>query len=221
MVPSVSAAVRVAGFLMLLAAVAAADAALWYGVAKAWKMGLHFHASESFTPAVMRDAVLLFCLIVAVYLFPSWGALGRPDMRFAKPVLVAYGGLIALAGLVFFLNRVVPFFSAPFSRRGPFFFTLGPAAWELLWSGFIFSLTAALLRWEERRGAAAVIVVVLAAAGAAWYVPLIVALRPWDAAGFAAISFVIGVVSLEARRRTGSIWVGLAGHVLVKFFLTW
>lgn len=211
---------RYLGFLALLAATAAADALIWYGVSKAWHLGLHFHASETFTPAVMRDAVTLLGLLILVYLFPSPAALGRPDVRGAKNVLIAYASVASLTAALFLLNRTLTLFSAPFSNRGPFFFTLGPAAWELLWSGYVFSLTAALLRLEGRPLASAAAVVVLAMAGAAWYLPLLVVLRPLDAAGFAGISFIIGVLSLETRRRTGSIWAGLAGHMLVKFFLT-
>jgi hypothetical protein len=58
-------------------------------------------------------------------------------------------------------------------------------------------------------------------AGAAWYAPLVPGLNALEAATFIGLTLTISFLSLTLRRRTGSIWPGFIGHVLVEFFLAW
>jgi hypothetical protein len=65
------------------------------------------------------------------------------------------------------------------------------------------------------------LIILLTVAAAAYYVPLFVGMRPFDKLGFLGATLAINFLSFHLRRRTGSVWPGMAGHLVVKFILTW
>jgi hypothetical protein len=152
---------------------------------------------------------------------PRFAGLGLPDVKKGGWALHGYGAVIAVAAVATAANYVRPFFTSPFAGRGPLFFILGPLAWELMWPGFTFGFSQAILGPQLSAAGGRALAAVLALAGTAWFVPVIRWLNPLDTVAFVGLTFVVSFLSLTLRRRTGSIWPGLAGHVLVKFLLTW
>jgi hypothetical protein len=212
---------RVAGLLALPIAAVVYNYVVWRFVNWAWMMGLRFYGSDVVTAEAVRDDVQVFFLICAVFLFPRFAGLGYPNLRAAGWPLYGYLILLALAVAAVGLNRIAHAFTNPFAGHGPFFFTLGPAGWELMWPGLIFGFAAALAGERFPPKGLFAIATVFAIAGAAWYVPVFVGMRPMDKVAFVGVTIVINFLSFHLRRRTGSIWLGLAGHLLVKFLLTW
>lgn len=210
--------------LAVAATVAASYAfgyAAWRVAAYAWTRGLRFYQSFVFTGDAVRDAIHCFVLGVGALVLPRFAGVGLPRVKNAGWAAYGYVALAAVAAIVVVVNNVRPFFSGPFAGKGPLFFTLGPLAWELLWPGFAYGFTAALAGAKPPAAATQVLVVVLTLAGTAWYAPLVPGSYPLEAAIFIGLTLAISFLSLTLRRRTGSIWPGLAGHVLVKFILTW
>jgi len=184
-------------------------------------MGLHFYRSDVLNARGLYYAVHCFLLVIGVFLFPRYAGVGLPRLRGAAGPLRAYAALAALAAAAVALNYVHPLFTNPFAGQGPFFFTLGPLAWELLWSGLTFGFTFAAAGPRLGRAARHVLLAALTLGGAAWYLPTLRGMNPLDAAAFGAVALALSYLSLTLRQRTGSIWPGLAGHVVVKFLLTW
>jgi hypothetical protein len=207
------------GALLLVAA--AYTYGVWMAAAYAWGKGLRFYASPLVTANAVRSAVHCFLLGIAVFILPRFAGVGLPDVRKGGWALYGYGVVIAVAVAATAANYVRPSFTSPFAGRGPLFFTLGPLAWELMWPGFMYGFSRAILGPRLSAVAGPALVVVLALAGTAWFVPVIRWLSPLDTVAFVALTFVVSFLSLTLRRRTGSIWPGLAGHVVVKFLLTW
>jgi hypothetical protein len=205
----------------LILAAGAYTYGVWMVAAYAWGRGLRFYASTLITPNAVRAATHCFLLGTAVIILPRFAGIGHPDVKKGGWALYGYGVVIAVAGVATAANYVRPFFTSPFAGRGPLFFTLGPLAWELMWPGFTYGFSRAILGPRLSAAGASALVAVLALAGTAWYIPVIRWLNPLDTVAFVALSFVVSFLSLTLRRRTGSIWPGLAGHVLVKFLLTW
>jgi len=212
---------RILAVAALLLAAAAYTCGVWMAAAYAWAWGLRFYASSLITPNAVRAAAHCFLLGTAVLILPRFAGIGLPDVKKGGWALYGYGVVIAVAAVATLANYIRPFFTSPFEGRGPLFFTLGPLAWELMWPGFTYGFSRALLGPRLSAVAGPALVVVLAVAGTAWFVPVIRWLNPLDTVAFVALSFAVSFLSLTLRRRTGSIWPGLAGHVLVKFFLTW
>lgn len=212
---------RVLAVAALLAVAAAYTYGVWMAAAYAWGKGLRFYASSVVTANAVRATVHCFLLVTAVLILPRFAGVGLPDIKQGGWALYGYGVVIAVAAAATLTNYFRPFFTSPFEGRGPLFFTLGPLAWELMWPGFMYGFSRAILGPRFAAAGDRVLVVVLALAGTAWFVPVIRWLSPLDTVAFVALTFVVGFLSLTLRRRTGSIWPGLAGHVLVKFLLTW
>ncbi len=212
---------RVIAVAALLVAAAAYTYAVWMATAYAWGLGLRFYASGLITANAVRSAAHCFLLGAAVFVLPRFAGVGLPDVKKGGWALYGYAVVIAVAAVAMAANHIRPFFTSPFAGRGPLFFTLGPLAWELMWPGFMFGFSRAILGPRPSAAAGRALVVVLAVAGTAWFVPVIRWLNPLDTMAFIALTLVVSFLSLTRRRRTGSIWPGLAGHVLVKFFLTW
>jgi hypothetical protein len=207
------------GALLLVAA--AYTYGVWMAAGYAWGRGLRFYASALITANAVRAAAHCFLLGTAVLMLPRFAGVGLPDLKKGGGAFYGYGVVIAVATVAAAANYVRPFFTSPFEGRGPLFFTLGPLAWELMWPGFVFGISQAILGPRLSAAGGRALVVVLALAGTGWFVPVIRWLNPLDTVAFVALSFVVSFLSLTLRRRTGSIWPGLAGHVLVKFLLTW
>jgi hypothetical protein len=205
----------------LLVVAAAYSYGVWRAAAYAWGMGLRFYQSTTITPEAVRAGAHCFLLGIAVLLAPRRAGVGFPRLREGGWALWGYGSLIAVAAAAVAANHLHPFFTSPFAGRGPLFFTLGPLAWELMWPGLVYGFATAVMGERASPAGPHILVVLLALAGAAWYLPEIVAMRPYDKIGFVAVTLAINFLSLTLRRRTGSIWPGFAGHLLVKFFLTW
>jgi len=142
-------------------------------------------------------------------------------MKGTRPLLIVYAIILGAAGIITAVNYGRQYFTNPFAGRGPLFFTLGPLAWEVIWSGFTFGVASTLLGKRAARPWGVTLAVALALGGVAWYFPIIRWLSRLDAAAFAALTLVINLLSLTLRRQTGSIIPGLAGHLLMKFILTW
>ena len=212
---------RVIAVAALLVAAAAYTYGVWIATAYAWGLGLRFYASTVITANAVRSAAHCFLLGVAVFLLPRFAGVGLPDVKKGGWAFYGYAAVIAVAAAAMAANHIRPFFTSPFAGRGPLFFTLGPLAWELMWPGFMFGFSRAILGPRLSAATGRALVVVLAVAGTAWYVPVIRWLNPLDTIALIALTLVVSFLSLTLRRRTGSIWPGLAGHVLVKFFLTW
>jgi hypothetical protein len=207
------------GALLLVAA--AYTYGVWMAAAYAWGRGLRFYASPLITANAVRAAAHCFLLGTAVFILPRFAGVGLPDVRKGGWALYGFGVVIAVAVAATVANYVRPSFTSPFAGRGPLFFTLGPLAWELMWPGFMYGFSRAIFGPRLSAVGDQVLVVVLALAGTAWFVPVIRWLNPLDTVAFVALTFVVSFLSLTLRRRTGSIWPGLAGHVVVKFLLTW
>jgi hypothetical protein len=207
------------GALLLVAGVYTVG--VWRAAAYAWALGLRFYASNLITPDAVQAAAHCFLLGTTVFLLPRFAGLGSPDVKKGGWALYGYAAVIVGAGAAVAANHIRPFFTSPFAERGPLFFTLGPLAWEMMWPGFIFGFSRAILGPGLSNAGSGALVAVLAVAGTAWYAPVIRWLNPLDTVGFIALTLAVSFLSLTLRRRTGSIWPGLAGHVLVKFFLTW
>jgi hypothetical protein len=184
-------------------------------------MGLRFYESPVITADALRDGVHLSLLVVLVFIMPRYAGVRVPEFKKGGWAMWMYAALAGTAAAAVALNHIRPFFSNPFLGRGPLFFTLGPSSWELMWAGFMYGITAALAGEDAAPAVRKGLVPVLAVAGMAWYLPVIPTLRPYDRAAFVAVALAMNFLSLTLRRRTGSIWPGLAGHVLVKFILTW
>jgi hypothetical protein len=212
---------RLSAFAALLAVAAAYTYAVWRAAAYAWAMGLRFYASALVSPDAVRSAAHCFLLGILVFVLPRFAGVGRPDVKNGGWALYGYAVVIAVAAAAVAANYVRPLFTSPFAERGPLFFTLGPLAWELMWPGFMFGFSQAILGPRLSAAAGRALLAVLAVAGTAWYVPVIRWLNPLDTIAFVALTLAVSFLSLTLRRRTGSIWPGLAGHVLVKFLLTW
>lgn len=209
------------GLLAIIPAALGYNLVVWRISYYAWKMGLHFYDSPVFTADALWYLAHCLFLAVAVFLFPSYAAIRLPRLYKVKRIIFAYVAFLLAAGVVTAANYGRQYFTNPFAGRGPFFFTLGPLAWEITWPGFAFGFGAALLgkRVNDRWGT--VLVGALALAGVVWYFPIIRWLSRLDAGAFVALTLVINLLSLTLRRRTGSILPGLAGHLLMKFILTW
>jgi hypothetical protein len=210
--------------LAVVAVVAAAFAysyAVWRVATYAWVRGLHFEQSYLFSVDALRDGVHLLLLGVGVILFGRFAGVGRPRLKGVGWALYAYPALIAAAAASVAANQIKPFYSSPFAGNGPLFFTLGPLAWELLWPGFVYGFAKAVAGVRAPAAADRVIVALLTLAGTAWYAPLMRGLNAPETATFLGIAVATNFLGLTLRRRTGSIWPGFAGHVMVWFFLTW
>ena len=187
----------------------------------AWLRGLRFYQSHFFSVDALRDGIHLFLLAVGVLLFRRFAGVDVPRMKGAGWPLYGYVVLVALTAVAVAVNQVRPFYSSPFAGIGPLFFTLGPLAWELLWPGFVYGFATAIAGPRAPAAANHVLVAILTLAGTAWYAPLLPGLNALEAATFIGLTLAISFLSLTLRRRTGSIWPGFVGHVLVMFFLTW
>ena len=212
---------RALGIAVLLFVAFAYSYAVWRAAAYAWVVGLRFYRSELITADALRDGLHCFLLGIGVLVLPRFAGVGVPDVKKGGWALYAYGALAAIAAIVVAANNVRPFFTSPFAGKGPLFFTLGPLAWELMWPGLMFGFATALAGPRRPPAANHALVAVLTLAGTIWYAPLVRWMNPFDAVGFVAVTLAVSFLSLTLRRRTGSIWPGLAGHVLVKFFLVW
>ncbi|NIT35263.1 MAG: hypothetical protein GTN49_01995 [candidate division Zixibacteria bacterium] len=212
---------RALGIAVLLFVAFAYSYVVWRAAAYAWAAGLRFYRSELITADALRDGVHCFLLGVGVLVLPRFAGVGVPDVKKGGWALYAFAALAAAAAVVVVANNVRPFFTSPFAGKGPLFFTLGPLAWELMWPGFVFGFATALVGPRRPPAANRALVAVLTLAGTIWYAPLVRWMNPFDAVGFVAVTLAVSFLSLTLRRRTGSIWPGLAGHVLVKFFLAW
>jgi hypothetical protein len=194
---------------------------VWRAATWAWAAGIRFYGTDVVTAEAVRDGIHVFFLATGIFLFGRFAALGAPRLRQGGWPLVGYGALAALAAVAVLASHLTPHFTNPFADHGPLFFTLGPAAWELMWPGFIygFALAAAGPRltafWHQA------LIILLAFAAAAYYIPVFMGMRPYDKLGFVGATLAINFLSFQLRRRTGSIWPGMAGHLLVKFILTW
>lgn len=212
---------RWAAILALPLAAVLYNYAVWRFVNWAWMMGLRFYASDVVTAEAVRDVTQLLFLLCAVFLFPRFAGLGHPNPKAAGWPLYGYLVLIALVGAAVGINRAAHLFTNPFAGHGPFFFTVGPAAWELMWPGLTFGFAAAIAGERFPPKNFLIVATLFAVAGALWYVPVFIGMRPMDKLAFVGVAIIINFLSLHLRRRTGSIWLGLAGHLLVKFLLTW
>jgi hypothetical protein len=194
---------------------------VWRAVGWAWAAGLHFYRTDLISAETVRDGIHCFFLAVAVFIFPRFAGLGVPHLRRAGWPLVGFGVLSLVAVAALAAVRVNPELTNPFAGHGPFFFTLGPAAWEVMWPGLIygFAVAAAGPRltpfWHHA------LIAVLTVAAAAYYVPVLVGMRPYDKIAFLAATLAINFLSFHLRRRAASVWPGMAGHLVVKFILTW
>lgn len=205
----------------LLAVALAYGYAVWRAAAYAWARGLRFYQPYVITGDAVRDVIHCFVLGVGAFVLPRFAGAGVPRMKGTARLVYGYLGLAALAAAAVAVNHVRPFYSSPFAGNGPLFFTLGPLAWELLWPGFIYGFATAVAGPRVSASARHALVVILALAGTAWYAPLLRGLNPLEAATFTGLTLAVSFLSLALRRRTGSIWPGLVGHILVYFFLTW
>ncbi|MGD8719376.1 MAG: hypothetical protein PVH29_11215 [Candidatus Zixiibacteriota bacterium] len=212
---------RVLGLVGLLVLAFAYHYVVWRVSDYAWAVGLRFYKSPVITVDALRDGVHLCLLTVLLFTIPRYAGVGVPEIKKSGWATWAYVALAGTATAAVVANHIRPFFSNPFLGRGPLFFTLGPLSWELTWAGFIYGFASALAGENAPPAVRNGLVIILALAGMAWYAPVIPALRPYDRAGFLAVALAVNFLSLTLRRRTGSIWPGLAGHVLVKFILTW
>ncbi len=205
----------------LVAAAFAYSYAVWRVAAYAWVTGLHFEQSYLFSVDALRDGVHLLLLGVGVILFGRFAGVGLPRLKGVRWAFYSYFALIVAAAAGVAANQVKPFYSSPFAGNGPLFFTLGPLAWELLWPGFVYGFAKFVAGPRAPAAVDRVIVALLALAGTAWYAPLLRGLNAPETATFLGLALATSFLSLTLRRRTGSIWPGFAGHVLVWFFLTW
>jgi hypothetical protein len=205
----------------LVAAALAYSYAVWRVAAYAWARGLRFQQSYYFSAAALRDGVHLLILAVGLLPFGRFAGVRVPQLRGAAPALYAYLALVAGTAFAVAANHVKPFYSSPFAVEGPLFFTLGPLAWELLWPGFVYGFATAIAGARAPAAADRVVVALLTLAGTAWYAPLMRGMNPLETATFIGLALATGFLGLTLRRRTGSIWPGCAGHVMVWFFLTW
>jgi len=212
---------RIAGAVAVFLAGGFYCYAVWRGVNWAWVHGFRFYASELITAEAVRDGVHCFFLAIAVFLFSRFAGLGAPSVRKAGWPLAGYGVLIALAVAAVAAVRIYPGFTNPFTGHGPFFFTLGPAAWEVMWPGVIYGFAVAAAGPERGVTADRVLTVAGTLTSTAYYVPLFIGMRPYDKIAFVAVTLAMNFFSFNLRRRTGSVWMGMAGHLLVKFVLTW
>jgi hypothetical protein len=217
----ISAFARALGVGALLVSAYSYTYAVWRVATYAWAKGLRFYQSFAITGDAVRDGIHCFVLGVGVLVLPRFAGVGLPRLKNAGWAAYGYVALAAIAAIAVVVNYVRPFYWSPFAGKGPLFFTLGPLAWELLWPGFTYGFATALAGPRAPAGVKHALVVVLTLAGTAWYAPLVRWMNPFDAVGFVAVTLAVSFLSLTLRRRTGSIWPGLAGHVLVKFFLTW
>jgi hypothetical protein len=204
----------------LVAAALAYSYAVWRAAAYAWARGLRFQQSYLFSVDGLRDGFHLLLLAVGLILFGRFAGVGLPRLKRLGWALYAYLALIAAAAAAVAANQIRPFYSSPFAGNGPLFFTLGPLAWELLWPGFVYGLAKAVVG-PRAPAAAGVLIALLTLAGTAWYAPLMRGFNPPETATFLGLALATSFLNLTLRRRTGSIWPGFAGHVLVWFFLTW
>ncbi len=216
-----SALARGLGVAAAVAVACAYSYAVWRAAAYAWAAGLRFYASDLISPDAVRSAAHCLFLGVLVFVLPRFAGVGLPRVKNAGWAAYGYAALAAVAGIAVAANHVRPFFSSPFAGKGPLFFTLGPLAWELLWPGFAYGFATALAGPRATARVYHALVALLTLAGTAWYAPLMRGLNPLETVTFIGLSLATSFLSLTLRRRTGSIWPGLAGHVLVKFFLTW
>lgn len=205
----------------LLVVALAYSYAVWRVAAYAWLRGLRFYHSHLFSGDALRDGIHLFLLAVGVLLFRRFAGVGVPRMKGAGWPLYGYVALVAVAAAAVAVNHVKPFYSSPFAGIGPLFFTLGPLAWELLWPGFVYGFATAIAGPRAPAAANHVLVALLTLAGTALYAPFLPGLNALEAATFIGLTLAISFLSLTLRRRTGSIWPGFVGHVLVMFLLTW
>jgi hypothetical protein len=212
---------RVLAVAALLAVALAYGYAVWRVAAYAWLRGLRFYQSNVINADAVRDVIHCFVLGVGALVLPRFAGVGLPRVKGAGRLVYGYLGLAALAAAAVAVNHVRPFYSSPFAGNGPLFFTLGPLAWELLWPGFVYGFATAFAGPRAPAAVKHALVVVLALAGTAWYAPLLRGLNALEAATFIGLALAVSFLSLALRRRTGSIWSGCVGHVLVYFFLTW
>ncbi len=217
----VAALARALAVVALIAAALAYSYAVWRAAAYAWARGLRFQQSYLFSVDALRDGVHLLLLGVGLILFGRFAGVGLPRLKRVGWALYAYLALIAAAAAAVAVNQIRPFYSSPFAGNGPLFFTLGPLAWELLWPGFVYGLAKAVAGPRVRAAADGFLIALLTLAGTAWYAPLMRGFNPPETATFLGLALATSFLGLTLRRRTGSIWPGFAGHVLVWFFLTW
>jgi hypothetical protein len=205
----------------LLAGALAYGYAVWRAAAYAWIRGLRFYQSYVINADAVRDIIHCFVLGVGAFVLPRFAGAGVPRIKRAGGPLYGYLGLAAAAAAAVAFNHVRPFYSSPFAGNGPLFFTLGPLAWELMWPGFVYGFATAVAGPRVSARAKHALVLILALAGTAWYAPLVPGLNAFEAATLIGLAFAVSYLSLTLRRRTGSIWPGFVGHVVVYFFLTW
>jgi hypothetical protein len=195
--------------------------AVWRVAAYAWTQGLRFYQSGVINGDAVRNIIHCFVLGVGAFVLPRFAGVGIPRLKGAGWPLYGYLALIAAAAAAVAVNHVRPFYSSPFAGNGPLFFTLGPLAWELLWPGFVYGFATAIAGPRAPAAAGRVLIALLTLAGAAWYAPLLRGLNALEAAAFVGLALAVSFLSLTLRRRTGSIWPGFIGHVVVYFFLAW
>ena len=205
----------------LLAGALAYGYAVWRVAAYAWIKGLRFYQSYAINADAVRDIIHCFVLGVGALVLPRFAGAGIPRMKGAGWPLYGYLGLAGAVAAAVAVNHVRPFYSSPFAGNGPLFFTLGPLAWELMWPGFVYGFATAIAGPRLCAGVKHALVVILALGGTAWCAPLVPGLNALEAATFIGLALAVSFLSLTLRRRTGSIWPGFVGHVLVYFFLTW
>lgn len=210
---------------LAVAAIVAAALAYSYAVrrvaAYAWVRGLHFEQSYLFSVDTLRDGVHLLLLGIGLTLFGRFAGVGLPRFKGIRWALYSYLAVVAAVAAGVAANQVKPFYSSPFAGNGPLFFTLGPLAWELLWPGFVYGFAKAVAGTRTPAAVDRILIAFVTLAGTAWYAPLLRGLNAPETATFLGLAVATSFLGLTLRRRTGSIWPGFAGHVLVWFFLTW
>ena len=216
-----SSAGRVVALAALLPVVVVYNVGVWRVTQYVWNMGLHFYGSSVFTADTLWYGIHCVLLALGAFLWPHQAGLTLPRFGPARRVLALYAVVIGVTAAAAGINYQLHLFTNPFSGRGPFFFTLGPLAWEAMWPGLVYGFAARLLDTRAPGRIGRTVAVVLAVASVGWYIPILGWLSRLDAAFFIAMTLGINLFSLALRRRTASILPGLACHLLMKFILTW